>query len=133
MSQQGPWARPATPAIIPERVTDRPHISVVIPCLNEEGAVGDVVDEAWEGIHRSGRSGEVIVVDNASTDRSAEIAAEHGARVVREERARLRQRVSRRPRPRARASTSSWATPTTPTRSATSARSSTGSSTATTS
>ena len=63
-----------------------PEISVLIPCLNEEAAVGDVVDEAWEGIHRSGRTGEVIVIDNASTDRSAEIAAEHGARVVLEER-----------------------------------------------
>jgi len=58
----------------------------VIPCLNEEGAVGSVVDQAWEGIHASGRPGEVIVVDNASTDRSAEVAAEHGAGVVREER-----------------------------------------------
>ena len=58
----------------------------MIPCLNEEGAVGSVVDQAWEGIHASGRPGEVIVVDNASTDRSAEVAAEHGAGVVREER-----------------------------------------------
>ncbi len=63
-----------------------PEISVLIPCLNEEAAVADVVDEAWDGIRRSGRSGEVIVIDNASTDRSAEIAAAHGARVVREER-----------------------------------------------
>jgi glycosyltransferase involved in cell wall biosynthesis len=63
-----------------------PEISVVIPCLNEEEAVGDVVDQAWEGIDASGRPGEVIVVDNASTDRSAEVAAEHGAIVVREER-----------------------------------------------
>ena len=63
-----------------------PEISVVIPCLNEEEAVGKVVDQALEGIRRAGRSGEVIVVDNASTDRSAEIAAEHGAVVVREER-----------------------------------------------
>jgi len=59
-------------------------ISVVIPCLNEEGAVGDVVDEARLGIEASGRSGEVIVVDNGSTDRSAEIAAARGAVVVRE-------------------------------------------------
>ena len=58
----------------------------MIPCLNEEDAVGTVVDQAWEGITRSGRPGEVIVVDNASTDRSAEVAAEHGATVVREER-----------------------------------------------
>ena len=63
-----------------------PAISVVIPCLNEEEAVGAVVDQAWEGIDASGRPGEVIVVDNASTDRSAEVAAEHGAIVVREER-----------------------------------------------
>jgi len=63
-----------------------PEISVVIPCLNEEDAVGAVVDQALEGIRRSGRAGEVIVVDNASTDRSAEVAAEHGATVVREER-----------------------------------------------
>ena len=63
-----------------------PEISVVIPCLNEEEAVGKVVDSSLEGIRRSGRPGEVIVVDNASTDRSAEVAAEHGATVVREER-----------------------------------------------
>ena len=63
-----------------------PEISVVIPCLNEEEAVGKVVDQALEGIRRSGRTGEVMVVDNASTDRSAEVAAEHGAIVVREER-----------------------------------------------
>jgi glycosyltransferase involved in cell wall biosynthesis len=62
-----------------------PEVSVVIPCLNEEEAVGKVVDDAWEGLRRSGRSGEVIVVDNGSDDRSAEIAAEHGATVVREE------------------------------------------------
>jgi glycosyltransferase involved in cell wall biosynthesis len=58
------------------------QISVVVPCLDEEAAVGRVVDQAWEGIERSGRTGEVIIVDNGSTDRSAEVAAEHGARVV---------------------------------------------------
>ncbi len=65
---------------------ESPEISVVIPCLDEEDAVGAVVDQAWEGIRGSGRCGEVIVVDNASSDRSAEVAAEHGALVVREER-----------------------------------------------
>jgi glycosyltransferase involved in cell wall biosynthesis len=62
------------------------QISVVIPCLNEEEAVGAVVDQAWEGIQQSGREGEVIVVDNASSDRSAEVAAKHGATVVSEPR-----------------------------------------------
>jgi Glycosyl transferase family 2 len=66
--------------------TPTPQISVVIPCLNEEEAVGRVVEQALDGIRRSGRAGEVIVVDNASTDRSAEVAAAHGARVVSEPR-----------------------------------------------
>ena len=62
------------------------QISVVLPCLNEERAVGQVIDEAWRGIESTGLEGEVIVVDNGSTDRSAEIAEEHGARVVHERR-----------------------------------------------
>lgn len=62
------------------------EISVVIPCLDEEAAVGAVVDQALAGIAATGRSGEVIVVDNGSSDRSAEIAAAHGATVVSEPR-----------------------------------------------
>jgi len=62
------------------------RISVVLPCLNEERAVGQVVDDAWDGIESAGGDGEVIVVDNGSTDRSPEIAEEHGARVVHEPR-----------------------------------------------
>ena len=65
-------------------MSSEPEITVVIPCLNEEEAVGNVVDQALEGIRRSGRTGEVLVVDNGSEDRSAEVAAEHGARVLTE-------------------------------------------------
>jgi len=61
-------------------------ISVVLPCLDEEQAVGAVVDEARDAIEELGGSGEVIVVDNGSTDRSADVAAEHGALVVHEPR-----------------------------------------------
>jgi glycosyltransferase involved in cell wall biosynthesis len=63
-----------------------PEISVVIPCLNEEEAVGRVVDQAFDGIRRSGRTGEVIVVDNGSADASADVAAAHGATVLTEPR-----------------------------------------------
>jgi hypothetical protein len=63
-----------------------PEISVVIPCLNEAAAIGTVVDDAWAGIERSGRSGEVVVVDNDSEDGSGEVAAAHGATVVVERR-----------------------------------------------
>lgn len=61
-------------------------MSVVLPCLNEEETVGAVVDEAFAGLAAAGLTGEVIVVDNGSTDLSAELASARGARVVREER-----------------------------------------------
>lgn len=56
-------------------------ISVVIPALNEEEPIGDVV----RSIPRE-MADEVIVVDNGSDDRTAEVAREAGARVVSEPR-----------------------------------------------
>jgi glycosyltransferase involved in cell wall biosynthesis len=55
------------------------RVSVVIPALNEEAAIGGVVREVPRYL-----VDEIIVVDNGSTDRTAEIAAAAGARVVRE-------------------------------------------------
>jgi len=63
---------------------NRRGVSVVIPCLNEEKSIGQAVDLARRGIERLGVEGEVIVVDNGCTDRSAEIAEAHGARVLEE-------------------------------------------------
>jgi glycosyltransferase involved in cell wall biosynthesis len=57
-------------------------VSVVMPCLNEEETIGLCIEKAWEGIRRLGLSGEVVVADNGSTDRSVEIAQSLGARVV---------------------------------------------------
>ena len=54
-------------------------VSVVIPCLNEEDPISDVVLEVL-----SQNVDEIIVVDNGSTDRTAERAAAAGARVIRE-------------------------------------------------
>ncbi|MGM0493300.1 MAG: glycosyltransferase family 2 protein [Armatimonadota bacterium] len=56
-------------------------MSVIIPALDEEDAIGSVIDE----IPRPPVS-DVIVVDNGSTDRTAGVAREHGATVVREDR-----------------------------------------------
>ena len=55
-----------------------------MPCLNEEETVGICVAKAWGWLERSGVPGEVIVVDNGSTDRSVEVAVQAGARVVNE-------------------------------------------------
>ena len=57
-------------------------VSVVLPCLNEEAAVGETVAEALRGLARAGVAGEVLVVDNGSTDHSVERAEAAGARVV---------------------------------------------------
>ena len=54
------------------------NVSVVIPALNEEEPIADVV----QGCLATGLPNEVIVVDNGSTDRTAECARKAGARVV---------------------------------------------------
>jgi glycosyltransferase involved in cell wall biosynthesis len=56
-------------------------VSIVVPCRNEELTIGEFVDWCWEGLRAAGAEGEVLIVDN-STDRSPEIAREHGARVI---------------------------------------------------
>lgn len=58
------------------------ELSIVMPCLNEEPTVGLSVDYALEFIHKNDIYGEVIVVDNASTDNSAKLAKSHGAKVI---------------------------------------------------
>jgi glycosyltransferase involved in cell wall biosynthesis len=61
-------------------------LSVVIPCLNEEENITQVVSLARDVMEREGIRGEVVVADNDSDDRSAELAAAAGARVVHEPR-----------------------------------------------
>lgn len=67
-----------------QKRSSSPGVSIVIPCLDEEASIGKVVDAGLAGIRDLGLPGEVLVVDNGSTDRSAAIAREHGARVVNE-------------------------------------------------
>jgi glycosyltransferase involved in cell wall biosynthesis len=63
-----------------------PRISIVMPCLNEAETVAVCVAKALAWLSASGNSGEVLVVDNGSTDRSAELAGRAGAQVIRERR-----------------------------------------------
>lgn len=59
----------------------RPHVALVIPCLNEAEAIVAVLAEAPAGWIDT-----LMVVDNGSTDGTGAAAAGVGARVVREER-----------------------------------------------
>ncbi len=54
------------------------RITVIIPCLNEEQGIEQVLRRMPEFVDQ------VIVVDNGSTDRTAEVATSLGARVIRE-------------------------------------------------
>jgi glycosyltransferase involved in cell wall biosynthesis len=54
-------------------------IAVIIPCLNEEQGIERVLRALPEFVD------EIIVVDNNSTDRTSEVAASLGAKVIREE------------------------------------------------
>ncbi len=58
-------------------------VSVVIPALNEERGVGDQIRNIARVLNAEGMPYEIIVVDDGSTDRTAEQAAQAGARVLR--------------------------------------------------
>jgi len=74
----------------PEASTNPPEgtidVSVVLPCLNEEQTVATCVLKARQWFESARLRGEVIVVDNGSTDRSRERAREAGARLIDEPR-----------------------------------------------
>ena len=59
-------------------------VTAVIPCRDEERTIGTCVGKALESFKALGVAGEVVVVDNGSTDGTARMAAERGARVIHE-------------------------------------------------
>jgi glycosyltransferase involved in cell wall biosynthesis len=61
------------------------ELTILIPCLNEEETIGKCILSAKEFFKSNNINGEVLVVDNGSTDSSLNIAKENGARVILEE------------------------------------------------
>ena len=59
------------------KVTHAPLVSAIIPCLDEETAIGKVVNAVL-----ARDVSEVVVVDGGSRDRTVERATEAGARVI---------------------------------------------------
>jgi len=62
------------------------RVSVVIPCLDEAETIAECVTSARAVLDEAGLAGEVIVVDNGSTDGSGDLARAAGALVVEEPR-----------------------------------------------
>ena len=55
------------------------YVSVIIAALNEEAAIAGVIESVPKNL-----ANEIVVVDNGSKDRTAEVARAAGARVVKE-------------------------------------------------
>jgi glycosyltransferase involved in cell wall biosynthesis len=63
-------------------MSPQPLVSVVMPCLNEEEAIGPCIEKIQRTFSQAGIDGEIVVCDNGSTDASVAIAERMGARVV---------------------------------------------------
>ena len=61
-------------------------LTILMPCLNEETNIAVSIRQAGKYLASRKLRGEILVVDNNSTDRSAEIAKGKGARVISEPR-----------------------------------------------
>ncbi len=57
-------------------------LSIIIPCLNEEETIERCIKKCFEIFSKLNINGEVIIVDNDSTDHSKEISLAAGAKVV---------------------------------------------------
>ncbi len=65
---------------------NNPEISIILPCLNEEKAIGLCLDRIKEVIGENNLDAEIIVADNGSTDNSRNIIREKQAILIEEER-----------------------------------------------
>lgn len=63
-------------------MSENPLVSVVMPCLNEEEAIGVCIEKIQKTFARNKINGEIVVSDNGSTDNSVAIAESMGVRVV---------------------------------------------------
>jgi glycosyltransferase involved in cell wall biosynthesis len=58
-------------------------VTVVVPAFDEEAGIGPQVISIGRALEAAGMTGEIIVVDDGSSDRTAEEALQAGARVLR--------------------------------------------------
>ena len=77
---QSTTARFVSEQFVPD--VNEPLVSVVMPCLNEEEAIGACIEKIQRTFAAANISGEIIVCDNGSMDNSVAIAQRMRARGV---------------------------------------------------
>ena len=60
----------------------KPELTILMPCLNEEKTLAFCIRQAQQFLNEAQLDGEILIVDNGSTDSSADLARSCGARVV---------------------------------------------------
>jgi glucosyl-3-phosphoglycerate synthase len=84
--QRRTWRAAQWPTARLRAVANRPSVAVILPALNEEATIGPIVtDIRAEKDAPDGFVDDLVVVDSGSTDATAAIAGDCGARVVRRE------------------------------------------------
>ena len=66
------------------RAKNKLKVSVVLPCLNEEDTLGECIKKIQNYFKEGDINGEIIVVDNGSTDDSPNIARRLKVKLVQE-------------------------------------------------
>jgi len=84
MSEQTQVAEPSLAPRSAAGISTTAGVTVVVPAFNEEGAIGEQIEQLRAVMKTCGRPWELIVVDDGSTDATAAKAEEHGVRLIRQ-------------------------------------------------
>lgn len=63
-------------------MSDTLQMTILIPALNEQGNIGELIRRCRAVLDQTGISGEMLVVDGGSSDKTVSEAEEAGARVI---------------------------------------------------
>ena len=64
-------------------IMSQPRVCIIIPAINEEATIGQVIDEIpRQALQQDGYLVDILLVDGNSTDRTRQVAQEKGAEII---------------------------------------------------